>query len=190
MYGNLLTRRQYALVSTVLAVAALLAALVAALLSPAPAAAQTATVEIVDFTFTPGSLEVEAGTTVTWVNNDSAPHTATGDGGTFDTGTIDPGGSASITFSQPGTYSYFCAIHPDMTAVVVVVGGDDSGGDTDGDTSGDDTDTGSTTSTNLPSTGVGSAMTGAGGNALVPVLLLLAAALGLSGFLLRRPRAA
>jgi plastocyanin len=190
MNGRLLTRRQLALVPTVLAIAALLAALAAALLRPAPAAAQDVTVEIVDFAFSPGSLEIEAGTTVTWVNNGAANHTATGDGGTFDTGTIAPGGSASITFSQPGTYSYICTIHPSMTAVIVVIGGD-TGDDTgDGADTGDDTDTGGTTMTDLPSTGVGSALTGTDGNGLVPALLLLAAALGLTGFLLRRPRAA
>ncbi len=85
-----------------------------------PAVASETAIAIQDFTFVDGSLEIAAGTTVTWTNNDSAPHTATADDGSFDTGTIDSGASASVTFDTPGTFTYICAFHPNMTATIVV----------------------------------------------------------------------
>jgi plastocyanin len=87
--------------------------------SPAGEAAATV-VTIVDFAFEPAEVEVPAWGTVTWVNEGQAPHTATADDGVFDTGVIVPGADGSQTFAQPGTYSYFCAIHPNMVGTVVV----------------------------------------------------------------------
>jgi plastocyanin len=105
-----------------MAFALALAAVVAALPSGnAPTAAQAATVSIVDTGFGPSSLQIEAGGTVTWVNNGSMNHTGTGD--TFDTGDIIPGSSASITFDTPGTYHYSCSIHSEKTGVIVVTEG-------------------------------------------------------------------
>ncbi len=77
-------------------------------------------VSIVDFAFDTPTLEVAAGTTVTWTNNDSAAHTASASDGSWDTGNIDPGASASVTFDTPGTYEYVCAYHPNMMATIVV----------------------------------------------------------------------
>jgi hypothetical protein len=77
-------------------------------------------VRIADFAFGRASVTVREGDTVTWSNSDEAPHTATADDGSFDTGVMDPGQSASVTFQNAGTYTYFCAIHPSMTARVVV----------------------------------------------------------------------
>jgi plastocyanin len=89
-----------------------------------PAAAQGGTsVSIVDFAFQPGSLEVAAGTTVTWTNAGAAPHTVTSDSGAFDSGQLAPGASFSQTFDTPGTYTYHCEIHPNMTGTIVVRGG-------------------------------------------------------------------
>jgi plastocyanin len=85
-----------------------------------PSAGATAEVAIVDFAFDPAELSVAAGTTVTWTNRDTVPHTATGDDGSFDTGTLDPGASASHTFATAGTFAYFCAFHPNMTGTVIV----------------------------------------------------------------------
>ena len=82
--------------------------------------ASDAAVTIQDFAFDAPTLEITAGTTVTWTNNDSAPHTATADDGSFDTGAIDSGASASVTFDTPGTFTYVCAFHPNMTATIVV----------------------------------------------------------------------
>jgi plastocyanin len=90
--------------------------------SPAasPAAGATAEVTIANFAFDPAELRVAAGTSVTWTNRDTVPHTATAGDGSFDTGTVDPGASASHTFDTPGTFAYACAFHPTMTGTVIV----------------------------------------------------------------------
>ena len=78
------------------------------------------TVSIVNFAFDPADLTVPAGTTVTWENTDTAPHTATAEDGTFDTGRIAQNASASATFDQPGTFAYRCEFHPDMQGTITV----------------------------------------------------------------------
>lgn len=83
-------------------------------------ASETSEVTIVDFAFEPQELVVTAGTTVTWSNDDVTPHTVTADDGAFDSGRMDPGGTFSFTFDEPGTYSYICSFHPGMTGTVVV----------------------------------------------------------------------
>lgn len=75
-------------------------------------------VRIVDFSFQPTTLTVTPGTVVTWTNDDSAPHTATGDG--FDTGMLNRGDANSVTFETPGSYAYICTYHPSMKGTVVV----------------------------------------------------------------------
>ena len=90
----------------------------AAVTTPAPGA--PAVMTIADFGFSP--LTVTAGATVTVTNNDGVPHTVTAVGGEFATGLIDAG--ASITFvapTQPGTYAFFCDVHPAMQGTLVVV---------------------------------------------------------------------
>jgi len=82
--------------------------------------ANSATVTIQGFAFDPPTIEVSVGTTVTWVNRDEAPHTATGDDGGFDTGQLDQGQSGSVTFDQAGSFAYRCNFHPDMRGTVVV----------------------------------------------------------------------
>jgi len=72
------------------------------------------------FAFNPGTIEIKAGTTVTWTNNDSAPHTVTADDGSFQSGKMDQGATFSYTFTEPGTYTYHCEYHANMTATVVV----------------------------------------------------------------------
>ena len=81
------------------------------------------TVNIKDFAFNPNTLMVKTGTTVTWVNLDSAPHTIASDPGSpvaFSSGSLSTGASYQFTFSQPGTFGYHCAIHPKMTGTIVV----------------------------------------------------------------------
>jgi plastocyanin len=75
-------------------------------------------VRIVDFSFQPTALNVTPGTTVTWTNEDSAPHTATGDD--FDTGKLDKGDSGAVTFDTSGTYDYICTYHPNMEGRIIV----------------------------------------------------------------------
>ncbi len=91
--------------------------------APAPSgeAVRSEKVEIVDFAYDPDPTTIQAGGKVIWTNRDSAPHTATADDGSFDTGTIEQGKLKSESFKQPGTYTYFCTIHPDMHGTVEVV---------------------------------------------------------------------
>ncbi len=78
------------------------------------------TVTIANFAFSPDTLTVTKGTTVTWQNSDAVTHTATADGGSFDTGHIASGASGSATFNTVGTFAYSCAIHPSMHGVIKV----------------------------------------------------------------------
>ncbi|HUQ97533.1 MAG TPA: cupredoxin family copper-binding protein [Chitinophagaceae bacterium] len=78
------------------------------------------TVTIADFKFSPLSLTVKPGTTVTWTNNDSAPHTVTADDGSFTSATLNKGNTYAHTFSAAGTVAYHCNFHTTMKASVVV----------------------------------------------------------------------
>ena len=79
------------------------------------------TVTIKNFVFEPALIKVSAGDTLVFVNEDTAPHTATDVGGVFDTGNIASGESGRITIADAGTYEYFCEIHPNMKGRIVVV---------------------------------------------------------------------
>jgi plastocyanin len=86
----------------------------------APAAGAPAVMTIADFGFSP--LSVAAGATVTVTNADGAPHTVTAVGGEFATGLIDAGATvAFVAPTQPGTYTFFCDVHPSMQGTLVVV---------------------------------------------------------------------
>ena len=145
-------------------------------------AAAATGVTIKDFKFSPASITVHVGDTITWTNQDIAPHTATASDGSFDTGTINKGKSGSATFSKAGTIPYICSIHPNMKGTVVVAaasgssgGGSDSGAGADpGGSDPGDTATGSG-SGGLPQTGLN----------LLAVVLLASLMTG-SGTLLRR----
>jgi len=80
-----------------------------------------ADVEIVEFAYQPEPVVVEVGGTVTWTNEDTAPHTATADDGSFDTGEIDEGKLKSETFKEAGEFTYFCSVHPNMHGTIRVV---------------------------------------------------------------------
>jgi plastocyanin len=77
-------------------------------------------IEIAEFLYEPEAVTVDAGTEITWTNADVAPHTATADDSSFDTGTLDKGDSASQTFDEPGTYTYYCRFHAFMNGTVEV----------------------------------------------------------------------
>ncbi len=78
-------------------------------------------ITIDNFSFVPPTLTVPAGTVVTWVNHDDIPHTVVSeDKTTFKSRVLDTDEKFSFTFSKPGTYTYFCSIHPKMTAKVIV----------------------------------------------------------------------
>ncbi|MEX2236862.1 MAG: cupredoxin family copper-binding protein [Dehalococcoidia bacterium] len=86
-------------------------------------AEETTEVLIEDFNFQPAHIQVAVGDTVTFTQGaDGAPHTATADAGSFDTGTLtDEGESGEATFDTAGEFSYFCEIHPEMLGLVTVV---------------------------------------------------------------------
>jgi plastocyanin len=90
---------------------------------PAPSgeAQKSEKVQIVEFSYEPEPVVVQVGGKVTWQNEDTAPHTATADDGSFDTGTIEKGKLGSATFKEPGTFTYHCEIHPTMHGTVEVV---------------------------------------------------------------------
>ncbi|MEJ7721908.1 MAG: cupredoxin family copper-binding protein [Ilumatobacteraceae bacterium] len=77
-------------------------------------------VTIADFAFDPAELEVAAGATVTWTNNDSATHTVESDDETLMSGDLPNGATYEMTFDEPGTYEYVCGIHPNMAGTVIV----------------------------------------------------------------------
>jgi len=83
-----------------------------------PARADGAVVEMRKLGFTPAEIEIAAGGTVTFVNLDLVPHTATGDG--FDTGTLRKDDRKEVTFATAGEFPYFCRFHRHMTGRVVV----------------------------------------------------------------------
>ena len=87
----------------------------------AAAAAPATTVSIDNFTFTPPTLTVKAGTTVTWTNRDDIPHGIASSTGAFaKSKALDTDDSYSFVFTTPGTYKYFCYLHPHMVGSIVV----------------------------------------------------------------------
>ena len=77
-------------------------------------------VGIENFTFSPGEVTAAVGETITWTNADSAPHTATLDDGSCDTGNIAQNASAGLVFDAAGSYPYHCAIHPNMKGTITI----------------------------------------------------------------------
>ena len=74
-----------------------------------------------NYLFQPANMQVRVGTTVTWTNQDSVPHSVTFKNGMKDSGLLTQGQSFSYTFNTPGTYQYYCTVHPYMVATVTVV---------------------------------------------------------------------
>jgi amicyanin len=83
------------------------------------ARAEDVQVAIDNFTFNPPQVKVKIGTKVTWTNRDDIPHTVT-DPPAFRSKALDSEQSFSFTFTTPGTYTYFCSLHPHMTGTIVV----------------------------------------------------------------------
>jgi plastocyanin len=77
-------------------------------------------VKIDNFTFGPAKLTVKAGTTVTWENVDDIPHTVVATNRAFKSKALDTNDKFSFTFTTPGTFEYFCSLHPHMKATIVV----------------------------------------------------------------------
>jgi plastocyanin len=77
-------------------------------------------VDIDQFTFTPQHVTVKTGTSVTWINDDDVPHTVASSTKFFKSKALDTKDKFSFTFTTPGTYEYFCSLHPHMTGAIVV----------------------------------------------------------------------
>jgi plastocyanin len=96
-------------------------------ITPAPAnpagAVLPDTISLKNFAFTPSTLTIKPGTTVTWTNEDGTSHTVVSDSGTpvpFTSQTLVNGASFQFTFTRPGSYTYHCSIHPSMTGTIIV----------------------------------------------------------------------
>jgi amicyanin len=85
-------------------------------------ATESASVSISQMRFATPTVTIKAGGTVTWTNAESMPHTVTASNGSFDSPQLGAGDTFSHTFAEPGTYEYYCKLHPMMRATVVVVG--------------------------------------------------------------------
>ena len=99
-------------------VVAFTAAFILSAVTPVWAADATA-VKIGNFTFGPQELKVKAGTTITWTNEDDMPHTVVSPNN-FRSKVLDTESTYSFTFTTPGTYKYFCSLHPHMTGTIIV----------------------------------------------------------------------
>jgi len=84
------------------------------------ATANTGEVVILNFAFEPATLTVNVGTKVTWINRDDDPHTVTDTEKRFGSKALDTGDRFTTEFTKPGTYNYYCALHPKMTGQVIV----------------------------------------------------------------------
>jgi plastocyanin len=96
------------------------AAMALALVGTPLAAEDTMTVKIDNFTFAPQRITVHPGTTVTWTNEDDIPHTVVSTTLAFRSKALDTDDKYSFTFTTPGSYDYFCSLHPHMTGTIVV----------------------------------------------------------------------
>src|SRR5690349_15153118 len=91
-----------------------------AIVLPSRAESAPHAVTIDNFTFNPQRLTVTAGSTVTWSNKDDIPHAIAASGALFRSKALDTDDDYSSTFPTPGTYQYFCSLHPHMTGTIVV----------------------------------------------------------------------
>ena len=160
---------------------------------PTANASSSASVTISDFQFTPKTVTVNEGDTVTWSNDGPSFHTATAEDGSFDTGALEKGESGSATFTQAGTINYICSPHPFMHGTVVVQAASTGSGSGSGSSGGTGSGTGSsggtgtgTTGGETSSSGGTSGLPNTGGEALA-IALLGMATLGF-GLLLRSRR--
>jgi plastocyanin len=95
-------------------------AMLALSIGVANAAEPAGSVTIKDFMFSPATVTIKSGSTVTWTNKDQEPHTVVSDAGLFRSGAVDTDESFSFEFDKPGTYRFLCSIHPTMVGTIVV----------------------------------------------------------------------
>lgn len=97
-------------------------ALFSTLLIALPALAQDVRIDIKEFMFAPTDLNIAVGTRVTWINDDQIPHTVMETHKAFHSAALDTHDSFTFQFDNPGTFEYFCALHPQMIGKIVVGG--------------------------------------------------------------------
>ena len=123
------SRLMFCLACVVLLIVSCMAAGCSSNQTPPPTAAPTSsaaggnTVAIKNFAFDPSSLTVKSGTGVKWTNQDGTSHTIVSDTGSpvaFSSDSLASGASYSFTFTQPGTYTYHCSVHPTMKGTIIV----------------------------------------------------------------------
>jgi plastocyanin len=112
-------KRKFGLAAIVVTAFALAAGTRPNLAMPDDKPASGATVKIDNRSFDPGNISIATGATVTWTNNDDVPHVVASDE-MFKSNALHTDDHFSFTFTKPGTYNYYCAIHPKMTAKIVV----------------------------------------------------------------------
>jgi len=183
-------RQRWLHVTAPLAIAVALLSLVSVGFSAPKTSAQgTQAVTIAGFAFSPAALTIEAGTTVTWTNQDSATHTATADDGSWDTGDIAQGASVSITFDTPGTFTYHCAIHTYMVASITVTEAGGQPAPTEAPAQPTEAPAAPTQApSGMPATGAGT--TGGGGSTNEVLLVAVFAAILLGSIAVQRRRSA
>ena len=103
-----------------LVLSAMAGLLFTSMVAAGPARADEVEVSVDNFTYNPQQITVKAGTTVVWINHDDIPHTVTSKTGVFRSKALDTDDKFSFTFATPGTFLYFCALHPHMTGSIVV----------------------------------------------------------------------
>jgi plastocyanin len=94
---------------------------------PARAGGADIEVKIDNFTFAPARITAKAGMTITWINEDDIPHTVASATKAFKSKALDTDDQFAFTFTTPGTYEYFCSLHPHMTGTIVIEA--DTGGE-------------------------------------------------------------
>ncbi len=145
------------------------------------AKAANASVSITDFQFTPASVTVSVGDTVSWSNDSPTPHTVTSNSGAFDSGIKNAGQGFSFTFTSAGTFAYSCTIHPQMTGTVVVQAAAASGTTPAATTAGGATTTAG--GAQAPSTGNAGPADGNGGSMELMIAGAIVAALSAASLL-------
>jgi plastocyanin len=107
-------------IATFLAIVAIGFAAAHRIVAGRPVNASSVEIKIDNFAYAPASLTVRVGTRITWTNRDDIPHTVVEEGKTFKSTVLDTDEKFSFTPTKPGTYKYYCSIHPKMTAKVIV----------------------------------------------------------------------
>lgn len=106
-----------------LAIVSVIAAVAPAIAADAvstPPTSKSIEVKVDNFTFAPETITVPANADVTWLNRDDVPHVIASTDGLFRSKALDTDDKYTFTFTKPGTYSYFCAIHPKMVGKIIV----------------------------------------------------------------------